>query len=1215
MNYTEKEFTNREKVIKGFKASLIPSEQTERFMSDNNITIDDLVHNDIHRGEMISQLKEECSVLICKILDDSYESFKNILTSVEFDTLYSYIINEPKDKDSKKEYKKLSEKFINGISAILSEHPLSKIFTSGSLKKFVESDWCSDELKEVFSKNTTNYKNRIEAYSTILTGKKTGSIAFRTFENYKLFIKNCHKFWGMDEDVRYETSMMCSLNDVKCFFNEYDWWKFVVTQSGIDEYNMMLRGYADGDNIVRGFNGVMNEVAQKLDLKVKKLKYCKLDKQITSDEKDSNDVRKVISNEEEFFESVDEFFDEFDCADLSDRVKCITTLMNSAGADSVIVNSKHNADLSKTVFGEWNVISYKIKDYAYEHFTKKGDIKNFLKNNYNHSLSECGVSLDSIINEFDSCVDELSVCVEDFYDEWFIVESVARDSRCGDYSTTQDKDLKSCMKKMFNAFTRLSRFLSCFIIDENDEDDEMMELIVDMSKELKQIQKTNNLMTSYLTKNCADITKKCGTVSLEVASGINTMYKKNDDVKDCVMFDGDKMLYAIINNTDTKPDKNFKDIDTSVNNGGETFKAILIQNITKPNRNFTNWFISCGKAEQYNPSDRIKFIAKKSGKDLTVDEVSELVDYYKKCAHIMYPNMHFEFRDKYEKIDDFYKDVECSAYGFLDVRISKDYILKLADEGKIFLFDIVTKDSRPGSHGNMDMQTIYFKSVFSEENLKDLIITLNNKFVLGYRSSCGHNIKNAVVHKAGEVMLNKKDKTGVTIPYDIRCEILEHINGKKSYDELSVFAKEYIDNDNYTTTVKEYDIVKDRRYYNSNLTINFTINCNAYQPSFSDNPSMLYDFNDVVKEKLKKESVINVISIDLGVVHPVSYVVRRVSRDGKIDEVIKTGNLDYLNGNNMAKVMKELKKIQRNKQRTEMTACNIKNNQSGYASEVAKKIADMVIEYGAIVVFENLNSGFRVTNREKGAIWNKIIQALFKKLSYLVYKNVDINEPGGARRAYQLTTNIDLTDFNNRHCTQNGVVFFENPCYTSCEDPITKFAPAIPMSDNTVAEQTDFISNFDFIKYSEEDDMFMFRTDFSKFDCKCKRYADKVYDIYSYGNRYDSNGMLYSITEEIKKCLEYCNVDYKSRCDIKSQILKNENGCVSKFYDLFYKVKKTRITNRQDNVDYVVSLVKDENGRFYDVSKETIPGVTDSDINGAYNVGVRFIERWISMEM
>jgi CRISPR-associated protein Cpf1 len=66
---------------------------------------------------------------------------------------------------------------------------------------------------------------------------------------------------------------------------------------------------------------------------------------------------------------------------------------------------------------------------------------------------------------------------------------------------------------------------------------------------------------------------------------------------------------------------------------------------------------------------------------------------------------------------------------------------------------------------------------------------------------------------------------------------------------------------------------------------------------------------------------------------------------------------------------------------------SIKELKNGYISQVVHKLASLIIEHNAIIVFEDLNSGFkRGRQKIEKQIYQKLELALAKKLNYLTMK-------------------------------------------------------------------------------------------------------------------------------------------------------------------------------------------------------------------------------------
>lgn len=67
------------------------------------------------------------------------------------------------------------------------------------------------------------------------------------------------------------------------------------------------------------------------------------------------------------------------------------------------------------------------------------------------------------------------------------------------------------------------------------------------------------------------------------------------------------------------------------------------------------------------------------------------------------------------------------------MKIPTTFIDKLVDEGKIYLFQLYNKDFSPHSNGTPNLHTLYFKMLFDERNLEDVVYRLNGEAEMFYR--------------------------------------------------------------------------------------------------------------------------------------------------------------------------------------------------------------------------------------------------------------------------------------------------------------------------------------------------------------------------------------------------------------------------------------------------------------------------------------------------
>jgi hypothetical protein len=96
-------------------------------------------------------------------------------------------------------------------------------------------------------------------------------------------------------------------------------------------------------------------------------------------------------------------------------------------------------------------------------------------------------------------------------------------------------------------------------------------------------------------------------------------------------------------------------------------------------------------------------------------------------------------------VSGFYKEVTEQGYSINFTPIKRDYIDAKVNSGELYLFEIYSKDFSRYSKGTQNLHTLYWKAVFSEENLKDVVIKLNGEAEIFFRKAY---IDNKFTHKA-----------------------------------------------------------------------------------------------------------------------------------------------------------------------------------------------------------------------------------------------------------------------------------------------------------------------------------------------------------------------------------------------------------------------------------------------------------------------------------
>ena len=498
-------------------------------------------------------------------------------------------------------------------------------------------------------------------------------------------------------------------------------------------------------------------------------------------------------------------------------------------------------------------------------------------------------------------------------------------------------------------------------------------------------------------------------------------------------------------------------------------------------------------------------------------------------------------------------------------------------DGKIYLFQIYNKDFSQSSKGRPNLHTMYWKMLFDESNLKDVVYKLNGQAEIFFRKA---SIKHHVTHPANVPIKNKNIHTP-----------------KKE----SLF---------------EYDLLKDRRYmydkfsFHVPITMNFKSHGNEY---------INRDVNEYIATTTDD---IQVIGVDRGERHLLYFTV--VNQRGEIVEQYSMNTItnhwngvDYVTDYHQKL---EEKNVERTKARQDwQTIENIKELKEGYLSQVVHKVAQLMEKYNAILVLEDLNSGFkRGRIKVEHQVYQRFEKQLIEKLNYLVFKEKDANEPGGLLRAYQWAAKFESFERLGKQC---GFIYYIPAWNTSKIDPITGFVNLFDTRYETKETSKSFFGKFDIIRYNAEKDWFEFVFDYDKFHKRAEGTRTKwalcsvgkrieTYRSADTQNHFDSREV--DLTAEFKALFAEYNIDIKG--NIKQSIIEQDD---KKFFESLYRLLRLTLQMRNSKtnseVDYLTSPVADARGNFYNSDVEKLRGKdengnwvstlpVDADANGAYNI-------------
>ena len=687
-----------------------------------------------------------------------------------------------------------------------------------------------------------------------------------------------------------------------------------------------------------------------------------------------------------------------------------------------------------------------------------------------------------------------------------------------------------------------------------------------------------------------------------------------EDENDCIILKDKNYFYLCIINTIYSEIENA--IDQSCNSDNY-YEKMVYKLVPSPNKMLPKVFFSKKGEEIYLPSEEIFKIRNtashtKNGApqkgykkvDFDIKACRKMIDFFKKSIektdNWKVFNFKFSPTSSYNSIDDFYKEFESQSYKISFSKFDKEILEQFVENEKIYLFKIYNKDfsQEKKKRGKDNLHTMYWNTIFSLKNMEDedVVVKMNGEAELFYR-------------KASLSYDEKKRKEG-------------HHAGEKGWKDKF-----------------KYPILKDKRFSEDKMFFHcpVTLNFNS-----KDNNNLNKDVFDLIKGK-KKE--VNIIGIDRGERNLIYYSV--VDQNGTI---LDQGSLNTIEGHAYQEKLDE-REQKRKQARLDWDAIgNIKDLKAGYISQVVHKISSLIVEHNAVVVLEDLNVGFKKGRfKFEKQVYQKFERALIEKLNYLVFKDYDVDIPGGNMKAYQLTNKFISFQKLGK---QSGILFYTTAGYTSKTDPITGYMKSLYHSYSDLEKTQKFFEKFDSIVYNGSHFEFSYNLknlkgmtgsyddkkefDELKLDKKWVIHSNidrsqwierKLTEVEKNDEKYQNArggkwrfSQLVDINENIKNLFEKEGIVLVENFNCKEFVCSKENKeqfekskFLPKLVAYFNRLLDMRVYDEQEGkkIDYLVSPVPP----FYDSRKiegEDAILPVDSDANGAYNIarkGILMLER------
>ena len=1129
-------------------------------------------------------------------------------TDDELDSLeeYSSLLSKSKrDADDEDKLEKIKENLRKQIvNAFKSGNTYGDLFKKELIKNHLPDFVTDEEEKQVVEHfcNFTTYftgfhDNRKNMYSD---EAKSTAIAYRLIhENFPRFFDNIRSFAKISEsevanrfpEIESAFSLYLNVEHIADMFH-VDYFPVVLTQEQIDVYNNIIGGKTEEDGTkIQGINEYINLYNQHHpDVKLPFLKP--LYKMILSDKVALSWLPEEFENDEEMLTAINDFYKSVQPVIFGDDENCIRHLLTNIAeynTDHIYIsNDLGLTGISQQLFDQYSIFEDAIKDELRRNVKQtpkekrnpellEERIKNLFKKEKSFSISY----LDSLIKDkgedtIESYYAKLGAFDRDGKQTVNLLTQIemayiaAKEVLDGKYDNiNQSEEATKYIKDLLDAFKSLQHYIKPLLGsgEEAEKDNVFSSQLLNVWEALDVVTPLYNKVRNWLTRKPYSTKKiKLNFENAQLLGGWDM--NKEADYASVLLRKNNQYYLAIM---DKKHNHAF-DIETLPSDGA-CFEKIDYKLLPGANKMLPKVFFSKSRINEFAPSTDIQIAYRqethKKGKNFNLADCHRLIDFFKQsiAKHEDWSKFPFHFSDTstYEDISGFYREVEQQGYTIGFRKISESYIYRLVDEGKLYLFQIWNKDFSDYSKGTPNMHTLYWKALFDKANLADVVYKLNGQAEVFYRKRSLQK-ENTTVHKA-----------------------LQPIKNKNTQNEKS-------------TSTFDYDIVKDRRYtvdkfhFHVPITINF---------KSSGRPNI----NEHVLDIIRHHGIEHVIGIDRGERHLL--YLSLIDLKGRIIKQMTLNEIKQQTGGNYGTNYKELlaaregdrAEARRNWKKIE----NIKDLKAGYLSQVVHVIAQMMVEYNAIVVLEDLNMGFmRGRQKIERSVYEQFEHMLIDKLNFYVDKKKEACAPGGLLHGLQLANKFESF---NKLGKQSGCLFYVPAWNTSKIDPVTGFVNMLDARYESVESSRCFFSRFDVIRYNEEKNWFEFTFDYNNFHAKLDG-TKTQWTLCTYGsriktfrnpaklNQWDNEEVV--LTDEFKKV--FANAGINIHGNLKEAICslaKREH--LESLMHLMKLLLQLRNSKTNSEVDYMLSPVA-ENGVFYDSRSCNGNLPIDADANGAYNI-------------
>lgn len=1220
------EFTNKYSLSKTLRFELRPQGKTLECIKESG-----LIDQDEQLKQDYQEVKKLIDSYHRVVIQECLSSVR-LEGLEAFEQLYFIKRDELEDKQFENLQKELRKQIVKGFATNgRFKNLFKKELIQTDLPLFLDNEEDKKRVAK-FNSFTTYFTGFHENRKNIYTSEPhSTAVGYRLIhqnlpkflDNLRIYRTFINKHEGLSfKEIETELEEVLQGITVEEIFN-LDFFNETLTQTGIDTYNIALGGRTlENGTKIKGINEYINLYRQKNKLKARELPNLKpLYKQILSESESASFLLDKFEKDEDLLAELQAFYyalTHFEFRGEADKnvfIELMNLFNRFSEADLRAIYIKNDVGLgsiSNKIFGHWSIIQDALeyyyekeinplegkkasKKYAKEKDqwlgqTKDGDkIKSFSIQTINKALELFAPLNEDLKKKYnkDLLTDYLSAfTIEDQHlittiEKHFSAVSEILERGSLDDNQTKKKAETTVIKSFLDSIKTLLHFIKPLDAKavSGDKDEGFYSDFDIIYDQLNLLTPLYNKTRNYLTQKAYSVEKF--KMNFENNTLLDGWDVNKETANKGVLLRKEGLYYlAVMNKSHGKVFQNvFESEDTT------GYQKVNYKLLPGPNKMLPKVFFSAKNIGFFNPSQEVQNIRNTSSHskdgnpqkgfekaDFNLKDCHTLIDFFKEslAKHEDWKQFEFDFSptSSYEDISGFYREVEHQGYKITYSNISTQYIDELVNEGKIYLFQIYNKDFSPYSKGKPNLHTIYWKAVFDERNLADVVYKLNGQAEIFYRRK--------------------------SISYTP-----EKLEKGHHYEEL----KEKFD----------YPIIKDKRFAFDKFQFHVPITMNF---KATGNPNI----NVPVLEHLKDNPEVKIIGLDRGERHLLYLTL--VDQKGNIEEQYSLNEIvNNYKGKEYKKDYQALlheKEGDRKKARENWgTIETIKELKEGYLSQVVHKIAQMMVEHNAIVVMEDLNFGFkRGRFHVEKQIYQKFEKMLIDKLNYLVFKEVEAEKTTGSLNALQLANKFESFQKLGK---QSGFIFYVPAFLTSKIDPATGFVNQLRPKYESAEKAQNYFKQFTSIHFNTNKEWFEFVFDYKNFKGTTPTERKKPWVIcttpitrYAW-NRNLNNGKggaeAYNVTQELQDLCHKFNIPYAGGNNLIDEITKQDSP---EFFRKLLKLLIVTASLRQNNgkkgdeeQDFILSPVADANGQFFNSNEAKATEPKDADANGAYHIALK----------